>query len=139
MRHWESVDDVYAVLHPRHKVAYFQRAGWTEDWITTAKEIVRNEFDRNYRFRDDVLATDATDTNERITASSATTTNLFDDIAAFRTPADGSGTVDELTRYLSAAPEDVKNEDILNWWYSQKHIYPHLYRMALDYHTVPCK
>jgi hAT family C-terminal dimerisation region len=36
-------------------------------------------------------------------------------------------------------PEDVKNEDVLHWWYEHKHVYPNLSRMALDYHTIPCK
>lgn len=36
-------------------------------------------------------------------------------------------------------PEDVKNEDVLKWWFERQHIYPNLSRMALDYHTIPCK
>jgi hypothetical protein len=49
------------------------------------------------------------------------------------------GALDELARYLASMPEDVKNEDVLKWWYEHKHVYPNLHRMALDYHTVPCK
>jgi hypothetical protein len=36
------------VLHPRHKLAYFAKAGWEDDWIETARNIVRTEFDRSY-------------------------------------------------------------------------------------------
>src|SRR5271154_3203981 len=36
------------VLHPRHKLHYFKNAGWDEEWITTAKTIVRAEFNRFY-------------------------------------------------------------------------------------------
>jgi hypothetical protein len=36
------------VLHPRHKLSYFIKAGWEPDWIETAREITRTEFDRSY-------------------------------------------------------------------------------------------
>lgn len=129
----EKLNKTFLVLHPRHKLTYFQRAGWTAEWIATAKKIVRDEFDRNYRFRDEVtLATGPADTNEAATAK-----NIFDNLPAFRTVT--FGTLDELSRYLSTMPEDVKNEDVLKWWYEHKHVYPNLSRMALDYHTIPCK
>jgi hypothetical protein len=69
------------VLHPCHKLSYFQRAGWAPDWIATAKKIVRDEFDRSYRFRDDVvIATGSEDTND-----AAASKNIFDNLPAFRT------------------------------------------------------
>jgi hypothetical protein len=40
------------VLHPRHKLHYFKTAGWEDDWIETARIIVRAEFDRMYAFMD---------------------------------------------------------------------------------------
>lgn len=40
------------VLHPRHKLKYFENAGWEEEWIETARQIVRDEFDRTYAFMD---------------------------------------------------------------------------------------
>jgi hypothetical protein len=36
------------VLHPRHKLKYFERASWETEWITAAEEIVRAEFERSY-------------------------------------------------------------------------------------------
>jgi len=62
---------------------------------------------------------------------------MFDNLPAFRTIPTAS--LDELTRYLSTPPEDVKNEDVFRWWNEHKLAFPHLSRMALDYHTVPCK
>jgi hypothetical protein len=44
---------------------------------------------------------------------------------------------DELARYLSTDPEQVK--DIFLWWNDQKASYPHLSRMALDYFSIPGK
>jgi hypothetical protein len=37
-----------SVLHPRHKLQYFKRAGWQPDWIKKAEEIVRAKFDESY-------------------------------------------------------------------------------------------
>jgi hypothetical protein len=39
---------IYLVLHLRHKLDYFKKAGWKEEWITAARQIVRNEFERSY-------------------------------------------------------------------------------------------
>jgi hypothetical protein len=36
------------VLHPRHKLLYFKNAGWKDDWIKGAEDIVRTEFDLSY-------------------------------------------------------------------------------------------
>jgi hypothetical protein len=35
----------FLVLHPRHKLAYFKAAGWDQDWINTAKDLVRDQFE----------------------------------------------------------------------------------------------
>ena len=35
-------------LHPRHKLAYFATAGWSEEWIEMAKSLVREQFDTKY-------------------------------------------------------------------------------------------
>ena len=44
------------VLHPRHKLNYFKKAGWEDEWIETARDIVRTEFDQTYAFMDvDIL------------------------------------------------------------------------------------
>ena len=43
---------ISSVLHPRHKLQYFQNAGWDKDWIETAHSIVCDEFDQTYAFMD---------------------------------------------------------------------------------------
>jgi hypothetical protein len=35
------------VLHPRHKLQYFEMAGWEQEWIDTAEEIVRKDFEQS--------------------------------------------------------------------------------------------
>jgi hypothetical protein len=42
------------VLHPRHKLSYFKSAGWDHEWIETAQQLVRDEFDLNYAGMDEV-------------------------------------------------------------------------------------
>jgi hypothetical protein len=37
------------VLHPRHKLEYFRKADWTEDWIEAAKKIIRDEYEHTYK------------------------------------------------------------------------------------------
>jgi len=61
---------------------------------------------------------------------------MFDNIPAYRLSVN---TIDEVSRYLCTEPEDVQNEDLLRWWYDHRRQYPHLFRMALDYHSIPCE
>ena len=44
--------DSLIVLHPCHKLHYFKTAGWQDEWIETAHNIVCEEFDRTYAFMD---------------------------------------------------------------------------------------
>jgi hypothetical protein len=43
---------VFPVLHPRHKLAYFKAAGWTQEWIDTAEALVRDKFNLIYSSQD---------------------------------------------------------------------------------------
>ena len=45
------------VLHPRHKLRYFKNAGWQDEWIERAEEIVRTEFNLSYGSLDTSWAT----------------------------------------------------------------------------------
>jgi len=42
----------YSFLQFSTKLHYFKKAGWEEDWIETARDIVRAEFDQTYVFMD---------------------------------------------------------------------------------------
>lgn len=42
------INTLSLVLHPSHKLDYFQRAGWDDEWKKTAEGIVRAEFERAY-------------------------------------------------------------------------------------------
>jgi hypothetical protein len=49
------------VLHPKYKLAYFQKAQWEQEWIDTAKDMLRDEWETTYKptidpsFLDDTL------------------------------------------------------------------------------------
>jgi len=58
------------VLHPRHKLHYFKKAGWEEGWIETAQDIVRAEFDQTYAFMD-------VDVNDPDTVAPQTAVRIF--------------------------------------------------------------
>jgi hypothetical protein len=60
--------------------------------------------------------------------------NIFDSIPALAVPK-CSDLHDELTIFLITDPEMVK--DILLWWWDKRNIFPTLYRMALDYLSIP--
>lgn len=40
------------VLHPGHKMRYFEDARWPAQWLKNAREMVREEYDDHYAFRD---------------------------------------------------------------------------------------
>ena len=42
------LSNIFLVLHPKHKLKYFEKQGWDKEWINTAEEIVREEFKKNY-------------------------------------------------------------------------------------------
>ncbi|KAF8226258.1 hypothetical protein L208DRAFT_1020698, partial [Tricholoma matsutake] len=43
-----EVYHIAMVLHPRHKLTCFKMAGWEQEWIETAKELVCNAFEQSY-------------------------------------------------------------------------------------------
>ena len=65
---------------------------------------------------------------------SASSENIFDNLPALEPEA--TVPQDELDTYLST-PQELDVKDGLHWWHERKHLYPHLYRMALDYLSIP--
>lgn len=52
------------VLHPRNKLNYFKNAGWEADWIKTASDLVRDEFDLSYA--DIAIDSDGEESRDRL-------------------------------------------------------------------------
>jgi len=125
------------VLQPRYKLEYFRQAGWKDEWIDKAETIVRDEFTKLYSssstsgdINDDADASASVNSGDPIISQ-----NIFDDLPAFKKRSKTMATLDELKLYLSTPPEVVLHP--LRWWYEKRLVYPRLYRMALDYLSIP--
>ncbi len=136
------------VLHPRHKLHYFKNVKWQIEWIERAEEIVRKEFNnrmdhwmqvgpRNVLNLMYVLVNHHPILISYIAVLKTTESavqNIFDNLPALQAPKP-SKLRGELDRYLATDPFDVS--DALAWCHEQRHGYPHLHRMALDYLSIP--
>jgi len=129
---------VFIVLHPRHKLKYFERAGWEPEWIAAAKDIIQAEFDNSYAQPEDVQEGEDGDGDEEDAEASVckdgNSSNIFDNLPALSAPRIKE-LRDDLDRYLGTDPEHVA--DVLMWWTERKSTYPCLSRMALDYLSIP--
>lgn len=38
----------FIVLHPAHKLHYFEKAGWETAWISNAEKLLRDKFEASY-------------------------------------------------------------------------------------------
>ena len=127
--------------------------------MTKAEEIVRNEFERSYKYSGNVWAEDGSDSTMVCTVqlfyyyhslnlqkdpcetapAPSLSKNIFDNLPSLEPSASETMELgDELAKYLST-PRDLNAKDGLRWWYERKHLYPCLHRMALDYLSIPGK
>lgn len=132
---------------------------WEDDWVTLARNMIREEFDKRYANRsvhaekDKDGGSGESGEDERARAadevrSPATTSSfLVTDLYACQQPVmnifealenediANNDVSNELTRYLSTDPERVK--DALQWWNDCRASFPNLSRMVLDYLSIP--
>ncbi|KAF5359917.1 hypothetical protein D9758_013966 [Tetrapyrgos nigripes] len=118
------------VLHPRHKLSYFEENGWEKEWIDAARDICREEYNRKYKgwYESEVVEVEAA------AKLQPKLKNQFDELDAYLPPKK-SRLRDELNRYLSTDPEAVK--DPIQWWTSKSSEFPCLSRMAMNYLSIP--
>lgn len=126
-RYWKRTDesDVYRitmVLHPGLKLEYFRAHNWEEEWIEAAEHVTQEEYVLHYKTQSP--AEPSTTSQEMVNA------NDFSDYSMG--PLSSS---DELEDYLRQPVEKVS--DPLKWWVNNRDTYPTLYRMTLDYLSVP--
>ncbi|KAJ3499225.1 hypothetical protein NLJ89_g10123 [Agrocybe chaxingu] len=136
------------ILHPQHKLSYFKKVGWPQDWIDTAEQLLTDEYERSYRVEEVSDNSDDDGGPRAETSAESLKTgpsggskskkpkkeNIFDNIPALAAPT-RTELRDELRRYLDSDPEKVEN--VLLWWYEHHSIYPCLSCMALDYLCIP--
>ncbi|KAF5319422.1 hypothetical protein D9619_008796 [Psilocybe cf. subviscida] len=93
---------------------------------------------RKYKLDDKewLIAIKLRDTLKPNVIASSDDANIFDNLPVLAAPTTESDTKDELDAYLEEKTEK-KVKDLCRWWYEQRATYPRLYRMALDYHTIP--
>ena len=64
---------VVIVLHPRHKLTYFQTVQWSDEWIKTAESLVCDEFEWSYNCTNEsdieIVESDAEDSTETVKKS----------------------------------------------------------------------
>lgn len=53
------------MLHPLHKLKYFEAQGWEDEWIDSAKEVVRHEFEEYYSEMRDATGTNNNGAQDR--------------------------------------------------------------------------
>ncbi|PPQ97651.1 hypothetical protein CVT26_002435 [Gymnopilus dilepis] len=113
------------VLHPRHKLEYFRKHEWEQEWIDAALQIVRDEFHRSYASLEaDEGASAQGDAGATASSSSH---NIFDNLPDLAPVSSDSR--DELDRYLATPVEDVK--DALMWWFERSEAFPLLSHLLL--------
>lgn len=118
------------MLHPGLKLQYFKDHHWKQEWIEAAEELVRDEFVSGYEGRLSVVEA-AVEVASRDTSSPFA---MFADISVGKKRSEARC---ELVEYLQLSMENVG--DPLKWWVVKQGLYPNLYRMALDYLSIPGK
>ncbi|TFK79869.1 hypothetical protein K466DRAFT_579083 [Polyporus arcularius HHB13444] len=125
-RYYSKTDDsiMYRcamIMHPRYKLAYFRTEGWLQDWIDTALDIVRREWDR-YK----------PSSSEAASQLRSQGTSLFAALDTYGT----EGSVDALEDYLNTPPIPSISDPLKHWHALDSEKNP-LARMALDMLSAP--
>ncbi|OJT11999.1 hypothetical protein TRAPUB_11453 [Trametes pubescens] len=144
------------IMHPGHKMRYFENAHWPAGWLKTACKLVREEYDSFYlnqdaaddsddggmdNNNDEEAAMEAQPSRKHKRAEPSTVdiklplgANIFDHLPSMA-GLGNSDDLDELDCYLSAPTEKIN--DALTWWVERRRTYPKLSCMALDYLSIP--
>jgi len=110
------------VLHPGMKLKYFHNQRWEEEWIEQAESLVCEEYHAKYEKK--------TTRMEPIPERSTTGFLSFGQLSVATCPH-----VSELQEYLSLPIKPV--DEPLKGWMNNRHVYPNLHCMALNYLAIP--
>ena len=114
------------VLHPGMKLEYFHNQKWEGEWIEQAEALVREEYTMKYEKAADE-SNMAPKNNSNVDNSGFASFGNLSVTTCLR--------ASEIQEYLGLPVENV--QDPLKWWTANKHVYPNLHRMALDYLSIP--
>ncbi|GBE85227.1 hypothetical protein SCP_0704130 [Sparassis crispa] len=130
-----SVYRIAMVLHSSHKLQYFKRAGWEQEWIDTAETVIRDEFKaRTHTVVLELSPPRQMSSSPRYVSTSSCainfifsriypactqkpSLNMFDNLLKHNA-SKAQPDRDEITRYLDTETEDV--DDALVWWYARR-------------------
>ncbi|OJT02035.1 hypothetical protein TRAPUB_7505, partial [Trametes pubescens] len=143
---------VAMILHPQHKVQYFRDEGWPEEWVQTAIDLVREEWNTFYKPKNApalivppaaAAAADkgkgkgkASSSGGRRSAQGAAqlpTAAMFKSISRHGKPSQ----LDALEVYLQAPPQPDIEDPLAYWNVVLKTGNTHLAQMALDFLSIP--
>ncbi|GJF01012.1 hypothetical protein PsYK624_173170 [Phanerochaete sordida] len=116
------------MLHPKHKLDYCRQQKWKADWITTAVDLLRTQWEDHYKPKPDENAPTAS-------SQSQTHDDPFACLDTYTLEGDG----DVLDNWLKT-PINPSCVDPLVHWENQRKVAPMwepLARMALDFLSVP--
>ena len=132
---------IYLVLHPKHKLRYFEKQNWEENWIKTAEEIVQEEFKQNYEEylpRKQKTSQSQSSSKRQVGIYIYIFFFFFNVLKVFQSRNDDSDDsesslsssdeeefMDELDRYLSSGHIKGVNDPI-KWWHDNQGSYPRL-------------
>jgi hypothetical protein len=137
--------DTRLVLHPRYKTSYFVRAKWPREWITTAEQILREQWEMHYKPA-------AQDTNvpqvclyycmlsnivivfPKTATSTSSANNYFAEIDNFGAPTAANS--DVIAEWLTSPPL-LTVSDPIGWWIAMEKAGHLLAPMALDFLSAP--
>ena len=131
------------VLHPGLKLEYFRQKEWEEEWIDNAEALVHEKYTADYKDnKDPMTPTPAVNTEPVSTIIGVSILILItllqlddNDFADISVTNNTGPKSTELEDYLRKPVEKVKEP--LKWWVANRHVYPTLHRMALDYLSIP--
>ncbi|KAF5364882.1 hypothetical protein D9757_015275 [Collybiopsis confluens] len=120
------------VLHPQHKLHYFEQAHWDQAWIDESIDITRAAY-TPFKPPDDHATSMA---QSPPSLSSSPPTNSFISLMSKQSQlASFASDRDELDRYLMDSC--VPTENPLHWWLMNRKVYPNLAKLAVSVHTIP--
>jgi hypothetical protein len=116
------------VFQPEYKLEYIRQAGWDDEWINTARNIVRAEYMRKYAPKPTTTSTAMPTTKSK---------SVFDALLGCHGRTTSVKTQNEFDTYINTDPE--KTDDPIGWWIDNEARFPTLSHMALDYLAIPGK
>ena len=128
------------VLHPRYKSSYFLKAGWPREWVQTAEDLLRAEWERNYKPKSSATPIAAVSSSFWLSniilltylQPVQTKNKYFEDFDSFNA---SSSSADPITDWLTSPP--IPGADGLMWW-SVMEVSGHpLSRMGSDFLSAP--